>query len=386
MERASVSGGLKPDLKECALIVEDDVVVSPLFWKWLKAAHAQYRNHTHIAGFSLQRLDLCVGKCKSHVTHDLPDASNFLYPLVGSWGFSPRLEHWINFTKWTMQYLPNEIQQKPYVEHTVLTAWYKSFEKAGKCPGKNCMWTQLHHYYTSFSPDKYTLYYKAPQNKALSHNHREKGLHFDKGAELPVGNTLIQADDILRIQFQATPIVLNHNGEVAGSMKGDLEFLHFQHAECQRTLKWLPVIFFNAEFTKFLDNWIYYANLHVPGLHACMFYVALDMHAFEFVLKNYNPNFLYLWNTKQRHEMKFATPDYVKHIDHRFSFMISLLENNFSVAVLEPDQFCLVMFSNSSIKRKNSLCVHMKSLHMMTTVRVKKFHAMDFYSCEKLRE
>ena len=355
----SVSGGLKPDLKECALIVEDDIVVSPLFWKWLKAAHAQYRNHSRIAGFSLQRLDLCAGKCPSHVTHDLPDTANFLYPLVGSWGFSPRLEHWINFTKWTMQYLPDEIREKPYVEDTVPTTWYKSFEKTGKCPGKNCMWTQLHHYYTSFSPDKYTLYYKAAGKKALSHNYREKGLHFGKGVEVPVGNTLIKADDILRIQFPTTPIVLNYNGEVTGSIKGDLEFLHFQHAECQQSLKWLPVMFFNSEFTKFLDNWIYHANLHVPGLHACMLYVALDMHAFEFVLKNYNPNFLYLWNTKQRHEMKFATPDYVKHIEHRFSFMINLLEHNFSIAVLEPDQVLLGdVFKFINKKEEQSVRLH----------------------------
>lgn len=337
----SVPGGLRPELNECALILEDDVVVSPLFWKWLKQAHAQYRYHANIAGFSLQGLELCAGKCKSHVTQDIPDGTNFLYPLVGSWGFSPRTEHWINFTKWASNYLPKESREKPYVENTVLTTWYKSFETTGRCPGKNCMWTQLHHYYTSFSMDKYTLYLKAPQNKALCHNHRERGLHFDKGMELSVGNRLIKIDENLTTQFQETPIVLNYNGDVTGSMQTDLKYLSSKHAKCQKTIKWLPVMFLNLEFTKFFDNWIYYANIHMPNLHACMLYVALDLHAFEFLIKNYNPNFLYLWNTKQQHEMKFATPDYVKHIEERFLFMISLLQNNLSIAVMEPDQVLL---------------------------------------------
>ena len=340
----SVSGGLKPDLKECALIVEDDIIVSPLFWKWLKAAHAQYRNHSRIAGFSLQRLDLCAGKCPSHVTHDLPDTANFLYPLVGSWGFSPRLEHWINFTKWTMQYLPDEIREKPYVEDTVPTTWYKSFEKTGKCPGKNCMWTQLHHYYTSFSPDKYTLYYKAAGKKALSHNYREKGLHFGKGVEVPVGNTLIKADDILRIQFPTTPIVLNYNGEVTGSIKGDLEFLHFQHAECQQSLKWLPVMFFNSEFHMksfldalfpFLKQFPDYQELETIDIikeKSEVLFLGMDLTRFRkhILIKDSRPNILWnhRWEYDKNPQYFFRVLKRVKNESNDFGLVI--LGENFS--------------------------------------------------------
>ena len=43
-----------PDSKEIAVILEDDISVSPFLWRWLKNAHAKYDGRKEIAGYSLQ--------------------------------------------------------------------------------------------------------------------------------------------------------------------------------------------------------------------------------------------------------------------------------------------------------------------------------------------
>jgi hypothetical protein len=61
----SIPGGLKETTTEKALILEDDLEVSPYFWTWLKAAHVKYGNRPDVAGFTLQRANLCAKFCKN---------------------------------------------------------------------------------------------------------------------------------------------------------------------------------------------------------------------------------------------------------------------------------------------------------------------------------
>ena len=44
--------------REIALILEDDVVVVPHFWRWLRAAHYAYGARRDLAGISLNRFHL----------------------------------------------------------------------------------------------------------------------------------------------------------------------------------------------------------------------------------------------------------------------------------------------------------------------------------------
>jgi len=61
----SVPGGLEETVKEVGLIVEDDVEVSRVFWKWLKKAQNAISNRDDVAGVTLQRATNCARFCPS---------------------------------------------------------------------------------------------------------------------------------------------------------------------------------------------------------------------------------------------------------------------------------------------------------------------------------
>ena len=116
---------------------EDDLELSPFYWKWLKACHGAYGHRKDFAACSLQRAALCAADCPNLEGGPASATTNFMSPLVGSWGFSPTPAHWVRYTRWAKEFEASG--QKPYVEGHTPTAWYREFEKQGRCPGKNCM-------------------------------------------------------------------------------------------------------------------------------------------------------------------------------------------------------------------------------------------------------
>ena len=173
----SLNGNLTETTNEIALILEDDIEISPVFWHWLKIAHKKYGHSTDVAGFALQRDPATLAFPQRQL---VPIGSAFMYNFVGSWGFSPTARHWTRFSTWASEFIRNEANVKPYVPGTVFTSWYKQFEKKGRCPGKNCMWTILHAKYCSLHHDRYSVYVNLPYRQALSINHREIGIHYTK--------------------------------------------------------------------------------------------------------------------------------------------------------------------------------------------------------------
>jgi FkbM family methyltransferase len=214
----SVPGGLTDHTQERAIILEDDVEVSPSFWKWLREGYKQYEDRKDIAGFSLQRLNLCAKFCPAQNGGPVPDNTNFLHPLVGSWGYSPTLRHWRNFTRWVRAYEPLESLHKPYVQGTQPTAWYKDFAKNGRCPGPNCMWTQLHHFYTSWASDRYTVYAKCERGLTLATNHQEKGLHYGTGMHMDFPRLRTALPEKL-FKFEKNPIIVGLDGKLEHDTK-----------------------------------------------------------------------------------------------------------------------------------------------------------------------
>jgi hypothetical protein len=127
----SIPGGLLEDTKEVGLILEDDLELSPFSWRWLKAAVAAYGNDERVAGFTLQRAELCVAKCPN-IQAGGPAAEGvggaFFYPLVGTWGYAPTARSFSRFRNWFYA-LPSDF--KPYVDGLSPTEWYQSFEQKG---------------------------------------------------------------------------------------------------------------------------------------------------------------------------------------------------------------------------------------------------------------
>lgn len=141
---------------EIAVFLEDDLTVSPYFYKYLTLVHLKYGSHPDINGFALQ------GKSIKHAhgTGVLagPDWANvFLYPVLGTWGFSPCTQKWVQFTRWFNTVYPNT-SVEPIVPGNIASTWYKQFKKAGKANG---MWSIWHIYY-AWQSKEYTLY---PNNK-----------------------------------------------------------------------------------------------------------------------------------------------------------------------------------------------------------------------------
>ena len=58
--KMSVSDEELQKKKSIIVLLEDDVEVSPFFWRWLKLGHEAYAHRVDIAGFSLGRLNLTV--------------------------------------------------------------------------------------------------------------------------------------------------------------------------------------------------------------------------------------------------------------------------------------------------------------------------------------
>merc|ERR1712159_544349 len=104
------------------------------------------------------------------------DGQVFKYQLLGTWGYSPKVAHWIRFTAWARDFKASGVA--PYVAGTYPGLWYQDFERKGRCPGPRCFWEIYHIKYTTLFPDRWTVYFKAPRDTTLSANWQEKGLHY----------------------------------------------------------------------------------------------------------------------------------------------------------------------------------------------------------------
>jgi hypothetical protein len=79
---------------ERALILEDDLELSPQWYQWLKSAHKAYPAPNNLAGISLQRL---AWSPSGRPLHRLLGHNPMLSPTVSTWAFSPSAAHWQDF-------------------------------------------------------------------------------------------------------------------------------------------------------------------------------------------------------------------------------------------------------------------------------------------------
>jgi hypothetical protein len=173
----SAGSSVEKQLRERAVILEDDLSVSPLFYRWLKLAHEAYKDNDEVVAYTLTRASLCPAHCGELHGGPGPEdaATQFLSPLVGSWGFSPKVSHWIAFRKWYHEVALRN-NARPYVEGLITTDWYRLFEMEHR---EQSMWTAFHIKYVHLHLGKMNvLYVKAPRSTTLASNHKEKGLHY----------------------------------------------------------------------------------------------------------------------------------------------------------------------------------------------------------------
>ncbi|KAL0460907.1 UNVERIFIED_CONTAM: hypothetical protein Slati_0717900 [Sesamum latifolium] len=160
---------------EFAFVVEDDLEVSPLYYRFLKAVILNYYYNASnfspsIYGASLQRPRFVPGKHGNKIQLD-GGARIFLYQLVGTWGQLLFPRPWKEFRVW---YDEHKVKgMKPFLDGMVTTGWYRKMGEK--------IWTP---WFIKFiqSHGYFNIYTNFLHERALSISHRDAGVNYGKTA------------------------------------------------------------------------------------------------------------------------------------------------------------------------------------------------------------
>ncbi len=176
---------LQEKTKEIALILEDDIDVSPYAIRWLRAAHAQYNSRSDVAGYSLSEVDIVDSKRRPI---NLPKENIFMFQRLGTFGFSPHPKIWMKFQDWFHAKRKASTSFRPYVPGDMLmTRTYAILVSQGR---PDTMWSMWFEYYT-YNNNAWTvfpnigahlknIYHIKWDNSTMAFHREEKGLHFYK--------------------------------------------------------------------------------------------------------------------------------------------------------------------------------------------------------------
>ncbi|CAN0905230.1 hypothetical protein LINGRAHAP2_LOCUS23548 [Linum grandiflorum] len=160
---------------EFAFIVEDDLEVSPLFYKFVRAVILNYRYNAsnfspEIFGVTLQRPRFVPGKHGNKIELD-KGTQVFLYQLVGTWGQILFPKPWKEFRLWYDDHKVKGL--KPFLDGMVTNGWYKKMGER--------IWTP---WFIKFvhSRGYFNIYTNFQHERALSVSHRDTGVNYGKSA------------------------------------------------------------------------------------------------------------------------------------------------------------------------------------------------------------
>ncbi|KAK4765613.1 hypothetical protein SAY86_026703 [Trapa natans] len=160
---------------EFAFIVEDDLEVSPLYYRVVRAVVRNYYYNASnfspsIYGLTLQRARFVPGKHGNKIELDT-GSRVFLYQLVGTWGQILFPRPWKEFRMWYDDHKAKGI--KPLIDGMVTTGWYKRLGEK--------IWTP---WFIKFihSHGYFNIYTNFLQESALSVSHRDAGVNYAKTA------------------------------------------------------------------------------------------------------------------------------------------------------------------------------------------------------------
>lgn len=158
---------------EFAFVVEDDLEVSPMYFKFLKSLILQYyydraNFNPMIYGASLQRPRFVPGKHGNKIQLD-GRTQIFLYQLVGTWGQLLFPRPWKEFRFWYDTHKAKGL--KPFLDGMVTTGWYKKLGER--------IWTP---WFIKFIHERgyFNLYTNFMNERALCVSHRDAGVNYGK--------------------------------------------------------------------------------------------------------------------------------------------------------------------------------------------------------------
>ncbi|CAI0542021.1 unnamed protein product [Linum tenue] len=160
---------------EFAFIVEDDLEVAPVFYKFVRAVILNYRYNSSnfspsIFGVTLQRPRFVPGKHGNKIVLD-EGTRLFLYQIVGTWGQILFPKPWKEFRLWYDDHKVKGI--KPFLDGMVTNGWYKKIGER--------IWTP---WFIKFvhSRGYFNIYTNFGHERALSVSHRDTGVNYGKSA------------------------------------------------------------------------------------------------------------------------------------------------------------------------------------------------------------
>lgn len=205
----------RENTKEIGLIVEDDIDLSPYVYRWLKAVHGKYKTRDDVTGYTLQMENVKFKSGSQKVMAAPKTEKAFMYPVTGTWGFSPHPLRWREFQDWFHVTVKNETFH-PYVPGIISTQWYKISEKKGIA---DRVWAMWHHYF-NYHKHLYCVYcnlkaFTGKGNVLLSANRMESGLHFSHSSNQKAPKSLLQTWNDSYSDLQETTIQFNYDGSIA---------------------------------------------------------------------------------------------------------------------------------------------------------------------------
>ena len=173
----------------------------------LQAAHAKYSRRQDVAGYTLSRQKL-IATTGSHGLSIPKIYNTYMYQILGTWGFSPRPEPWLEMRKFHHETTAENKTFLPMVPNLVTTRWIKELQGQKKF---DTFWSAWHVYW-SWEKGHYTIYPNLPHHEGFVVNRRAAGLHggaFDKSRD-PM---CLHWNDTY-IDFPDQPVRIGYDGKI----------------------------------------------------------------------------------------------------------------------------------------------------------------------------
>ena len=315
------------DRSQRAVILEDDIVLSPHWYAWLHQAWDKYGDVACLAGISLQRQTL-IPLIPSKQMEIVNGHEPFLFPLVGSIGFSPNAKVWKEFLKWIKE-LPRGYDVS--VPELVTSAWWNKLDKKH-------MWTQ-HFIYFCLQRNLYTMYVNMPGNVTLAQHLRAKGAHFSK--DLGPDFAIMRRKP--KFIFPDKLIKYDWSGKVQRAKYlsfDEVSASALKHAVIKENELngFIYVMFVNKAYIRMAKSWMCNILFVNPAVLHSTFIIADSfdtVHELSTVRTSAN---YFVFRTDRENDVSFGTYNYYRVVMDRIMAEKVILDYGVNIMVIEADQ------------------------------------------------
>ena len=324
---------------ERAIILEDDIMLSPLWYVWLSAAWDAYQGRDDLAGISLQR-QAFVHKIGAENFEIVNNHVPFLYASVGSIGFSPHWRQWRNFLAWVKSVDVSTVDV--HVPGLTTSQWFAHQDRRK-------MWTQ---YFIWFCEQKQlmTLFVNIPGARALASHMREAGVHHGKGLapDFPVATATTSSN----WEFPPRPFQYGWDAKllhdsvctnIAQSLPWEStaiptcnQHVLEQALQIQRQHEFVNIQFLNQGFINMTKSWL--CNIRqFPGVEERTLFITTDPESFYAISSFTQQARVVLLPYATDTTLRYGQHAYFEYMMFRSNIILFLLQQNVTIWLTEAD-------------------------------------------------